>query len=96
MWVVQRAGDLDPGGLPRGPAVTRSDNGACMPRFSPARAFFASCTALAVVAFSALPAFAAATLNSVRVDIGFESGLCIVVLAVILDRVCRPRESREG
>jgi glycine betaine/proline transport system permease protein len=32
-------------------------------------------------------------LNSVRVDIGFESGLCIVVLAIILDRVCRPRES---
>jgi glycine betaine/proline transport system permease protein len=35
-------------------------------------------------------------LNSVRVDVGFESGLCIVVLAVILDRVCRPRESGEG
>jgi glycine betaine/proline transport system permease protein len=32
-------------------------------------------------------------LNSVRVDVGFESGLCIVVLAVILDRVCRPRRS---
>ena len=32
-------------------------------------------------------------LNSVRVDIGFESGLCIVMLAIILDRVCRPRES---
>jgi len=32
-------------------------------------------------------------LNTLRVDVGFESGLCIVVLAVILDRVCRPRES---
>lgn len=32
-------------------------------------------------------------LNSVRVDVGFESGLCIVVLAVILDRVCRPRRN---
>jgi glycine betaine/proline transport system permease protein len=32
-------------------------------------------------------------LNSVRVDVGFESGLCIVMLAVILDRVCRPRDS---
>ena len=31
--------------------------------------------------------------TTLRVDIGFESGLCIVVLAVILDRVCRPRES---
>ena len=33
-------------------------------------------------------------LNSVRVDIGFESGLSIVLLAIVLDRVCRPRESR--
>ncbi|GAB0119716.1 choline ABC transporter permease subunit [Acidisoma sp. 7E03] len=32
-------------------------------------------------------------LNTLRVDVGFESGLCIVVLAVILDRVCRPRDS---
>lgn len=31
-------------------------------------------------------------LNTMRVDIGFESGLAIVLLAIILDRVCRPAE----
>ena len=31
-------------------------------------------------------------LNTVRVDLGFESGLAIVLLAIILDRVCRPAE----
>ncbi|HTW27953.1 MAG TPA: choline ABC transporter permease subunit [Acetobacteraceae bacterium] len=28
-------------------------------------------------------------LNTVRIDMGFESGLAIVVLAIVLDRVCR-------
>ena len=31
-------------------------------------------------------------LNTVRVDTGFEAGLVIVLLAIILDRVCRPAE----
>ena len=31
-------------------------------------------------------------LNSVRVDTGFEAGLVIVLLAIVLDRVCRPSE----
>ena len=31
-------------------------------------------------------------LNTVRVDTGFEAGLAIVLLAIILDRVCRPSE----
>ncbi len=31
-------------------------------------------------------------LNTMRVDLGFESGLAIVLLAIILDRVCRPAE----
>ncbi len=31
-------------------------------------------------------------LNTVRVDTGFEAGLAIVLLAIILDRVCRPPE----
>ena len=34
-------------------------------------------------------------LNTVRVDTGFEAGIAIVLLAIILDRVCRPAE-REG
>lgn len=32
-------------------------------------------------------------LNTVRVDTGFEAGLIIVLLAVILDRVCRPPDT---
>ena len=31
-------------------------------------------------------------LNQVRVDMGFEAGFAIVLLAIILDRVCRPAE----
>lgn len=31
-------------------------------------------------------------LNTVRVDTGFEAGLVIVLLAIVLDRVCRPPE----
>ena len=31
-------------------------------------------------------------LNTVRVDTGFEAGIAIVLLAIILDRVCRPAE----
>ena len=31
-------------------------------------------------------------LNTVRVDTGFEAGFAIVLLAIILDRVCRPAE----
>ncbi len=31
-------------------------------------------------------------LNTVRVDTGFEAGLVIVLLAIVLDRVCRPAE----
>ena len=31
-------------------------------------------------------------LNTVRVDTGFEAGFVIVLLAIILDRVCRPPE----
>lgn len=31
-------------------------------------------------------------LNTMRVDVGFESGLAIVLLAIILDRVCRPAD----
>ena len=34
-------------------------------------------------------------LNTVRVDTGFEAGLVIVLLAIILDRVCRPPEGRQ-
>jgi ABC-type proline/glycine betaine transport system permease subunit len=30
-------------------------------------------------------------LNSVQIDIGFEAGIAIVLLAIILDRVSRPR-----
>jgi len=33
-------------------------------------------------------------LNSVQVDVGFEAGLAIVLLAVILDRLSRPRDGR--
>lgn len=37
-------------------------------------------------------------LNSVRIDMGFEAGLSIVVLAIILDRICRPSnpDKRKG
>ena len=35
-------------------------------------------------------------LNTVRVDTGFEAGLVIVLLAIILDRVCRPPEGRKA
>ena len=35
-------------------------------------------------------------LNTVRVDTGFEAGLVIVLLAIILDRVCRPQEERKA
>jgi glycine betaine/proline transport system permease protein len=35
-------------------------------------------------------------LNTVRVDTGFEAGLVIVLLAIILDRVCRPPEERKA
>lgn len=31
-------------------------------------------------------------LNSVQVGMGFEAGLAIVLLAVLLDRLCRPRQ----
>lgn len=31
-------------------------------------------------------------LNTVRVDTGFEAGIAIVLLAIMLDRVCRPAE----
>ncbi|MFM8518070.1 MAG: choline ABC transporter permease subunit [Nevskiaceae bacterium] len=33
-------------------------------------------------------------LNSVQVDVGFEAGLAIVLLAIILDRLSRPRDGR--
>jgi glycine betaine/proline transport system substrate-binding protein len=32
-------------------------------------------------------------LNSVQIDVGFEAGIAIVLLAIILDRVSRPRHS---
>jgi glycine betaine/proline transport system substrate-binding protein len=32
-------------------------------------------------------------LNSVQIGMGFEAGFAIVLLAVILDRICRPRDS---
>jgi glycine betaine/proline transport system substrate-binding protein len=35
-------------------------------------------------------------LNSVQVDVGFEAGLAIVLLAIVLDRLSRPRERRSG
>ena len=35
-------------------------------------------------------------LNTVRVDTGFEAGLVIVLLAIILDRVCRPPEGKKA
>ncbi len=35
-------------------------------------------------------------LNTVRVDTGFEAGLVIVLLAIILDRVCRPAEREKA
>ena len=33
-------------------------------------------------------------LNTVRVGMGFEAGFAIVLLAVLLDRICRPPEAR--
>ena len=33
-------------------------------------------------------------LNSVQIDIGFEAGIAIVLLAIILDRIGRPRERK--
>ena len=33
-------------------------------------------------------------LNSVQVDVGFEAGIAIVLLAIVLDRLSRPRERR--
>jgi glycine betaine/proline transport system substrate-binding protein len=33
-------------------------------------------------------------LNSVQIDVGFEAGIAIVLLAIILDRIGRPRERR--
>ena len=35
-------------------------------------------------------------LNTVRVDTGFEAGFVIVLLAIILDRVCRPPEREKA
>lgn len=35
-------------------------------------------------------------LNTVQVDVGFEAGLVIVLLAIILDRTCRPKGSPSG
>ena len=35
-------------------------------------------------------------LNSVQVDVGFEAGIAIVLLAIVLDRLSRPRERRSG
>jgi glycine betaine/proline transport system permease protein len=35
-------------------------------------------------------------LNTVQVGMGFEAGLAIVLLAVILDRVCRPPDNAAG
>jgi glycine betaine/proline transport system permease protein len=35
-------------------------------------------------------------LNSVNVATGFEAGLAIVVLAILLDRVCRRPEPRRA
>ena len=33
-------------------------------------------------------------LNSVQIDIGFEAGIAIVLLAIVLDRIGRPRERK--
>jgi glycine betaine/proline transport system permease protein len=35
-------------------------------------------------------------LNSVQVGTGFEAGFVIVLLAIVLDRVCRPRQPPRG
>ena len=35
-------------------------------------------------------------LNSVQVDVGFEAGIAIVLLAIVLDRLSRPRDARSG
>lgn len=35
-------------------------------------------------------------LNSVQVDVGFEAGIAIVLLAIVLDRLSRPRDRRSG
>ncbi len=34
-------------------------------------------------------------LNSVQIGMGFEAGFAIVLLAVILDRICRPRQANQ-
>ena len=35
-------------------------------------------------------------LNSVQVGMGFEAGFTIVLLAIILDRISRPKEKRNS
>ena len=35
-------------------------------------------------------------LNSVNISMGFEAGLCIVILAIILDRLFRTSDEGEG
>ena len=35
-------------------------------------------------------------LNTVQVGMGFEAGFAIVLLAILLDRVSRPKERRNG
>jgi glycine betaine/proline transport system permease protein len=35
-------------------------------------------------------------LNSVQVDVGFEAGIAIVLLAIVLDRLSRPRDKGTG
>ena len=35
-------------------------------------------------------------LNSVNIGMGFEAGLAIVILAIILDRVCKLPEAKGG
>ena len=74
---------LVPGPVPKGGAVRL---------FPPAEAMGIAEgieTALSAAQLSGLPVWAA--LNTVNIEKGFEAGLAIVIVAILLDRLCRQR-----